>query len=96
MTAAAGAAAAAAAAARIAAARANGIFVNVDEETFLEIVKSADSPLVIHTRFGFFSKKERYVTSWKGFAFYTDSIRPLDVQGYARMIESRSVWIPHG
>ncbi|MFN0208021.1 MAG: hypothetical protein ACKVS6_17080 [Planctomycetota bacterium] len=88
------AAAAAAAAARIRAVRAMGVIIQIEPRDFLDLIKTLDKPVVVHAMFGIFTKHNRYLTSHKGFAFYTDSKTPLDLRDNVESIEARSIWIP--
>jgi len=71
VTAATGAAAAAAAAAQ--ARKASGAIVHVEPEHFQELVGKSRNSLVVFAQGGFLSKKNYYLTTYKGLFFYTDS-----------------------
>ena len=63
-------------------------------EEFSKLVAIADDPLVVHAPArGMFSRKHRYLMSWRGLAFYTASLEPLDLGG-ADTITAKSIWIP--
>lgn len=91
MSAAAGAAAAAAIANAI---KASGVLVQVEPEDFLNILRKVDNPLVIHAEGGIFSKKYRYLTSYKGFAFFTKSSQPLKFAPEIELVRAGKIWIP--
>lgn len=93
MTASTGAAAAAAAMAQ--AAKAMGTIVNVDAETFLLIVNLNDEPLVVHAPWKqWFSRKEQYMTSYRGLAFYCRPPDALTLPGHCQLIEAEKMWVP--
>jgi len=90
-----GAAGAAAAAAAIAnAIKASGVLVRVTPENFGAILARAQAPMVIVNEGGFFSKKYRYLVSYKGFAFYTKSSEPLALPSGAEIVMAKRIWIP--
>jgi hypothetical protein len=89
-----GAAAAAAAAAIANAIKASGVLVKVDEGDFFTILSKAEKPLVITASGGLVKKNYQYLTSYKGFAFYTKSATPLTLPGKAEIISAKQIWIP--
>ena len=89
-----GAAGAAAAAAMARATKASGVIVRLEPDGFLEILRRAKDPLVVHARGGFLSRYEQYLTSYKGLAFFTKSRTPLELPGTAELVESGAIWIP--
>jgi hypothetical protein len=91
MSAGAGAAAAAAIAQAI---KASGAIVNVEPEDFLRILQRTQTPLVIHAVGGFFSTNYRYLTSYKGLAFFTKSPDPLDLPNSSEVVLAKKIWIP--
>ena len=92
MGAAAGAAIAAAAIAN--AIKASGVLVSVTPEDFAAILRRTDNPLVVASQGGFFSKHYKYLTSYKGLAFYTKSPAPLVLPTGAEIINAKSISIP--
>ena len=91
-TAAAGAAGAAAAIAQ--AVRASGAIVHVKPQGFMAVLAKADKPVVVVAEGGFWSTKYRYLTSYKGLAFYAESAMPLDLPADIDLVESLKIWIP--
>jgi hypothetical protein len=91
MSAGAGAAAAAALAQAI---KAMGTVVRVESGEFLRIVDQNPEPLIVHATGGFFSAKELYLTSYRGFVFFTKSDMPLPLTANCQIIEARKIWIP--
>lgn len=90
-----GAAAGAAAAAAIAQAiKACGVLVAIEPEDFAVLLKGIPDPLVVHATGGFWKTHHRYLTSYKGLAFHTTSVEPLDLHAGVEMIQAKSISIP--
>ena len=87
-------AAAAAAAAIANAIKASGVLVNVSPEDFAAILRRTEKPLVVTAKGGFFSTSYKYLTSYKGLAFYTKSPVPLILPVDAEVIKAKSISIP--
>jgi hypothetical protein len=88
------AAGAAAGAAIANATKASGVIVSVTPENFLAILKRVESPLVVHASGGIFSTKYRYLVSYKGLAFYTQSPAPLELPRGTELVQADRIWIP--
>jgi hypothetical protein len=89
------AAAAGAAAAAIAnAIKASGVVVRVQPEDFVNVVRKVDKPLIIYSEGGIFSKKYQYLTSYKGFAFFTKSSQPIQFASDVEIVMANKIWIP--
>jgi hypothetical protein len=90
-----GAAAGAAVAAAIAnAIKASGVLVTVTPEDFAAILRRTERPLVVAAQGGFFSTHYKYLTSYKGLAFYTKSPQPLVLPIGAEVVNAKSLSIP--
>ncbi len=89
-----GASVAAVAAAIANAIKASGVLIKVDQSDFLTILSKAEKPLVITALGGFMTKNYQYMTSYKGFAFYTKSASPLILPGTVEIINAKQIWIP--
>jgi ABC-type branched-subunit amino acid transport system substrate-binding protein len=89
-----GAAVAAAAAAIAQAIKASGAIVRVEPEGFLEILRRAKDPLVVHAKGGFLSKNHQYLSSYKGLAFFAKSPAALELPASTELVEAGSIWIP--
>jgi hypothetical protein len=88
-----GGAAAAAAIAR--AIKASGAIVNMENRDFQQIVARANDPVVVMAVGSLLGRKSyKYLTSYKGLAFYTKSPQPLALPGAAEMIAAKRIWIP--
>ena len=74
------------AAAMIAAIGASGVIVRVEPNEFVGIVKRQSGALVVHATGGFFSTDYRYLTSYKGLAFYTKARAPLDLPSGTELV----------
>ena len=89
------AAAGAAAAAAIAnAIKASGVVVRVEPHDFQAIIQRVENPLVVHAQSGLFSTKYLYLTSYKGLAFFTKSMEPLQLPFGTELIFAQGIWIP--
>lgn len=89
---AAGAAAAAAAIAN--AIKASGVLIQLNPDEFRKILSRIDAPLVVITQGGIFTTNYQYLTSYKGFAFFTKSKSPLDLPPSAEIVSAGRIWIP--
>ena len=88
----AGAAAAAAAIAQ--AIKASGVLVRVSQADFESILNRSEKPLVITATGGFISTNYQYLTSYKGFAFFTKCPDPLVFSPKVEVIVANKIWIP--
>jgi len=88
----AGAAAAAAAIAQ--AIKASGVLVRVSPEDFQKILRKSEQPLVIYAKGGFFTTNHQYLTSYKGFAFFTKSATEIILPLGTETIVAKNIWIP--
>ncbi len=86
---------AAAAAAIAQAIKASGAIVKMKPDDFLQIVYRADDPIVVMASSKVFRKTSyKYITSYKGLAFYTKSPTQLSLGTGAELIYSKQIWIP--
>jgi hypothetical protein len=94
----AGGGAAAAAAARAAsiaqAIKASGAIVQVNPDEFMYILSKTSRALVITATGGVFKTNYQYLTTYKGFFFFTKSTSPLPLPGDAELIAANKIWIP--
>jgi hypothetical protein len=86
--------AAAAHAAMIQAVKASGSIVRIEPQEFLKLVNKSESPLVVTAPGGFFRSHIKYLTSYKGLAFYTQSSTPLSLPYKAEVVAARTIWMP--
>ena len=87
--------AAAAQAAMIQAVKASGVIVRVEPEDFSRMVNKIEAPLVVTAPGGFFTKHIKYLTSYKGLAFYTQSPTPLQLPYKVEVVAARTIWVPN-
>jgi hypothetical protein len=90
-------AASAAAAARAAITRAiiaSGTIVKVDPDEFERLLHQQSGLLVVASTGGFFSTTYRYLTSYKGLAFFTTSARQLRIPEDHELIVAKKIWVP--
>jgi hypothetical protein len=88
---AAGAVAAAAATAN--AIKAMGAIVVVEPQVFLDILQRSEKPLVVHSPAGFMTKY-KYLTSYKGLAFFTKSKEALLIPASVETITAKKIELP--
>ncbi len=74
--------------------KASGVVVRVETVEFLRLLNRQDEPIVIRAPGGFFQAPWRYLTTYKGLAFFTDSNDPLALPGRAEIIDAGKIWIP--
>ena len=86
----------AAAAATIAAIKASGVIVCVEPDDFGAILGRQPGALVVHATGGFFSTDYRYLTSYKGLAFYTKARAPMDMPPGTELVQAKAIWVPGG
>jgi hypothetical protein len=84
----------AAAAYMIEAIKASGVLLRVGPSGFDEILRKSDSPLVVISEGWYFGKKYHYLTSYKGFCFYTRSPQPIQLPGRAEVVNALKIWMP--
>ena len=66
-----------------------GVCVKLD--AFLDILAKGEEPLVIVTSEGYFTKIYKYVTAYKGFVFFTESLDKLDFGSNIEVIYAQSL-----
>ncbi|MCA1566685.1 MAG: hypothetical protein LC803_13785 [Acidobacteria bacterium] len=74
--------------------KASGVVVNVKPEDFAAIVSRTERPLVVTSEGGFFSTSYKYLTSYKGLAFYTKARAPLALPADAEVVRAQGISIP--
>ena len=86
---------AAAAAAIAQAIKASGAIVRMDPENFVQIVHRAEEPLVVMATSKIFGRTSyKYLTSYKGLAFYTKSSSQLPLGVRTELVYAKQIWIP--
>jgi len=98
MAAAGGAAAAGAAGAAAAianAVKASGVLIRLEPEEMRKVFGRMSNPAVVVVgRTGVFTKKNQYLTSWRGLAFYCKTEDQLPLPSCAEVISAKSIWVP--
>ena len=74
--------------------KASGAIVRVEPDDFGRVLTRQDAPLVILARGGLFGARFQYLTSYKGFAFFTKTSEPLYLPDNAEVIQAKRIWIP--
>ena len=74
--------------------KASGVLVHVDAAEFLAVLKRADEPLVVTAMGGVFKKHFRYLTSYKGLAFFTKSPDQLVLPPRVEIVQAQTIAIP--
>jgi hypothetical protein len=83
-----------AAAAQANAIKASGVIVSVTPPDFERIVNRIENPLVIASRGGFWGTKYHYLTSYRGFAFFTTSNSILSLPEGTEIMPAETIWMP--
>src|SRR2546430_5639959 len=74
--------------------KASGVVVRVEPANFQRILNQQDEPIVVCARGGFFRIHWRYLTTYKGLAFFTMSPDPLPLPGRAQPIHGKPLLLP--
>jgi hypothetical protein len=81
-------------AAAVNALKASGVVVRLEPHAWLALLARTDNPLVVVAAGGIFRKHVRYLTSYRGLAFYTQSDAALMLPSRAEVVQARSMSIP--
>ena len=73
--------------------KASGTVVRVEPDTFVNVLRRVDKPLIIYKESGLFTGHQ-YLTSYKGFVFYAKSREQIDLPRSAEVIVADKIWIP--
>lgn len=74
--------------------KASGVIVRVTPADFLAILDRATAPVVVVATGGVFVTHTQYMTSYKGFAFFTKSKEPFLLPKGVETIVAEKIWIP--
>ncbi len=74
--------------------KASGAIVRVENDDFLSIIERAEKPLVVMKQIGFLSPSFKYISSYKGLAFFTKSAEPLRLPSDTELIMAKNISIP--
>lgn len=84
-----------AAAAIMQAIKASGAIVSVSPADFEALLSRVENPLVVIAEEKFLKKTTyKYLTSYKGLAFFTKSKSPLPIDSRAEVVRAKKIWIP--
>ena len=84
----------AAAAAIANAIKASGSIVRVEPNTFADILRKVERPLIVYAQGGLFSGKHHYLTTYKGLTFFTKSGEQIDLPRGVEIIVANKIWMP--
>ncbi len=74
--------------------KASGVIVRVEQDDFTRILNRMDNPLIVLTERTGFGRKYKYITSYKGIAFFTQSSDRLYLPSKAEVVVAKTIWIP--
>lgn len=74
--------------------KASGVLVRVEPADFMRILQRQQDPLVVRAPAGFMQKGWRYLTSYRGLAFFTKSPDALPLSGRTEVVMAKSIWVP--
>jgi hypothetical protein len=73
--------------------KAMGAIIFVEPQEFLAILEKSEKPFVVYSPSGTFSKY-KYLTSYKGFTFFTKSKEALLIPGTAEVVTAKKISVP--
>jgi len=76
------------------ASKASGTIVKVEPEVFAVLLAKSENPLIIYAEGGVTSTNHQYLTSYRGFAFFTKADEPILLPKTAEVIVAEKIWIP--
>ncbi len=74
--------------------KAFGVVVTVKNQDFISILQRTQKPLVAMTGKSFWSPNYKYISCYKGLAFFTKSKEPLMLPGDVELVMSDEIKIP--
>jgi len=74
--------------------KACGTIVHVDPDEFLKILSFEKNPLIVQAKGGFLTKSFKYLTAYKGLAFFCKSRSELPLPGESQRIQANKISIP--
>ena len=74
--------------------KASGVLVRVDAGDFIAILRRVDEPLVVVSYGGVFRKQHKYLTSYKGLAFFTKSPTALVLPSRVEVVQAKAFSMP--
>ncbi len=74
--------------------KAQGVIVQVEPGDFMAILKKTELPLVVHAQSKILKVTYKYLTTYKGLAFYTKTPDPLHFNEKVEVIMAKKLGIP--
>jgi hypothetical protein len=74
--------------------KASGAIVRLTPGDFTTLVSRATDALVVQATAGIFSIKYRYLLSYKGFVFYTQTPEALQLPATIETVRAQKIWVP--
>jgi len=74
--------------------KACGTIVHVEPDEFVKILSFQKNPLIVQASGGFLTKSFKYLTSYKGLAFFCKSRTELPLPGESQRIRANRISIP--
>jgi GGDEF domain-containing protein len=74
--------------------KASGTLVRIEPDQFAQILRRVEQPMVIYAEGGLISTNHQYLTSYKGFAFYTKARQEIELPKGCEVIITKKIWIP--
>ena len=74
--------------------KATGVVVRMEPSEWLSVLKRNDNAVVVVAEGGMFKKSFRYLTSYRGLAFFTKSTHALILPGRTEVINAKSISLP--
>jgi hypothetical protein len=74
--------------------KASGVVVRLEPAEWVALLRRVDDPLVVVAHGGVFKKQFRYLTSYRGLAFFTKSDQQLVLPSRAELVQAKAISIP--
>ncbi|MEM8488816.1 MAG: hypothetical protein AAF564_24945 [Bacteroidota bacterium] len=74
--------------------KASGVVVQVEPAEFLKIAGQSEKPLIVYAPTKVIRTTHKYLTSYKGLAFYTKANDPLVFKEPVEMVTAKKISIP--
>lgn len=74
--------------------KASGVVVRLEPVEWLALLKRSESPLIVVAQGGVFRKHVRYLTTYRGLAFYTQSPDALMLPPRAEIVQAKAINVP--
>lgn len=74
--------------------KATGVVVRMEPSEWMAVLKRNENAVVVVAPGGMFKKSFRYLTSYRGLAFFTKSDQQLILPGRVEVITAKSISLP--